>query len=56
MELRRLAVEVLESNERNASFALDELLPLLADAEKRNEAADAVWNYYMRGEWYDKKS
>jgi exonuclease SbcD len=56
MELRRLAVEVLESNERNASFVLDELLPLLADAEKRNEAADAVWNYYMRGEWYDKKS
>jgi len=54
IELRRLVIEVLERNERNASFALDELLPLLADTEKRKEAAEAVWNYYLRGEWYDK--
>ena len=50
-ELRRLVMEVLDNNERNVSFALDELLPLLAD---REEASEAVWNYYRRGEWYDK--
>ncbi len=50
-ELRRLVMEVLDHNERNVSFALDELLPLLAN---REEASEIVWNYYRRDEWYDK--
>jgi len=49
-KLRRLAMEVL-GHERNTSFALDELLPLLTDPKRKGEAAEAVWRYYLSGEW-----
>jgi len=54
-ELRRLALEALGGDERSARFALADLLPLLSDPNRKEEAIKVAWDYYRGGRWDDKK-